>query len=118
MTKFHYVVLTNPVTGREDEFNDWYSNTHVHDVLRVPGFVAAQRFELAGAAQRAEPPYPWSYLALYEIETDDLPSVMDDLARRYNTDDMVISESMHPERLGLIYEAITDRHEAPAQAKS
>jgi hypothetical protein len=42
---------------------------------------------------------------------------MEDLARRYNTEDMVISASMHPERLGLIYEAITDRCQAPAQEK-
>ncbi|MEV6062913.1 hypothetical protein [Nocardia asteroides] len=109
MTRYQYVVLTNPVEGREDEFNEWYTNTHVHDVLRIPGFLSAQRFELSGDGQRAPEPHPWKYFALYEIETDDLTSVLDELTRRYDTADMVMSKALAPERLGLIYEAITER---------
>ncbi|MDA3644252.1 hypothetical protein LZ318_31435 [Saccharopolyspora indica] len=104
MPRYTYVVLTNPVEGKEDEFNDWYTNTHVHDAVRVPGFVSAQRFKLAGA-QRSES-RPWGYLAIYELETDDLQASVDELAKRYNTPDMVISEALHPERLGLIFEAM------------
>ncbi|GHB73376.1 hypothetical protein GCM10010377_74770 [Streptomyces viridiviolaceus] len=113
MPKYTYVVLTNPVDGKEDEFNDWYTNTHVHDALKVPGFVAAQRFKLADA-QRAESPYPWRYLAIYELETDDLQKSVDALAERFNTPAMVISEALHPERLGLLFEAMTPRLEAQA----
>lgn len=40
-------VHSNPVPGREDEYNDWYTNQHLSDVLASPGFVAAQRFEVA-----------------------------------------------------------------------
>ncbi|GEM31280.1 hypothetical protein NN3_22870 [Nocardia neocaledoniensis NBRC 108232] len=109
MTRYQYAVLTNPVEGREDEFNEWYTNTHVRDVLRIPGFVSAQRFELSSDGQRAAGPHPWRYFALYEIETDDLPAVLDELARRYDTADMVMSSALAPERLGLIYEAITER---------
>ncbi|MGV9423324.1 hypothetical protein ACWDO7_03405 [Streptomyces sp. NPDC003656] len=111
MPRYTYVVLTNPVEGREDEYNEWYTNTHVHDALKVPGFVGAQRFKLADA-QRNEAPYPWKYLALYEIETDDLQKSIDELSARYNTADMVISEALHPERLGLIFEELTPRVEA------
>ncbi|MGW5101846.1 hypothetical protein [Streptomyces sp. NPDC004100] len=111
MPRYTYVVLTNPVEGREDEYNEWYTNTHVHDALKVPGFVGAQRFKLADA-QRNEAPYPWKYLALYEIETDDLQKSIDELSARYNTADMVISEALHPERLGLIFEEFTPRVEA------
>ncbi|MGW4287245.1 hypothetical protein ACWEIK_09945 [Streptomyces sp. NPDC004673] len=111
MPRYTYVVLTNPVEGREDEYNEWYTNTHVHDALKVPGFVGAQRFKLAGA-QRNEAPYPWQYLALYEIETDDLQKSIDELAARYDTPAMVISTALHPQRLGLIYEELTPREEA------
>lgn len=39
------VVLTEPVEGREDEYNIWYSNNHFDDVLKAAGFGAAQRFK-------------------------------------------------------------------------
>ncbi|WP_199743000.1 DUF4286 family protein [Nocardia stercoris] len=112
MPRYQYVVLTNPVDGREGEFHRWYTETHLHDALRVPGFSSAQLFKIADGAQRAEPPYPWTYCALYDLETDDLQSVVDALAARYNTADMVISTALHPQRLGLIFEAVTGRLEA------
>src|SRR3546814_16369245 len=40
-----YIVLTNATPGDDEQFNDWYTNTHIPDVLAVPGFVAAQRSE-------------------------------------------------------------------------
>src|SRR5690606_19186746 len=43
---YAYVVLSNPVPGRDQEYNDWYSNRHLADVVAVPGFVSAQRFRL------------------------------------------------------------------------
>ena len=64
------MALTNAVDDREDEYNDWYNNTHLKDVLNVPGFVSAQRFRLSSAQRMANPPY--KYLAIYEIETDDI----------------------------------------------
>ncbi|MCD0449124.1 hypothetical protein LO762_07965 [Actinocorallia sp. API 0066] len=111
MGQYTYIVLTNPVEGREDEYNDWYDNTHLHDALRIPGFVAAQRFELADA-QRAEPPHPWKYLAIYELEIDDPQKTVDALAAAYNTPDMIISEALSQVRLGWIYQPITERLEA------
>lgn len=47
MARHHFIVLSNPVAGREDDYNDWYDNEHLDDVLKVEGFVAAQRFRLA-----------------------------------------------------------------------
>ncbi|MEU3528768.1 hypothetical protein AB0E62_33800 [Streptomyces sp. NPDC038707] len=85
----------------------------MHNALRIPGFVSAQRFELA-PAQRADAPFPWGYLAIYELEIDDLQQSIDALAARYNTPEMVISEALHPQRLGLIFEAVGPRVEAKA----
>lgn len=66
------VVMTNPVAGREDEFNDWYENQHIADVLALPGFVGAQRFELGDGQVGPElsPQGYHRYLVLYEIEID------------------------------------------------
>jgi hypothetical protein len=54
--------------AREKEFNDWYSDMHVPDMLEVPGMIQATRWVSAESkeGQRRK------YLALYELETDDL----------------------------------------------
>ena len=70
MTKQIFLVQTNPVEGREDEFNDWYSNQHLSDVLNVPGFVAAQRFRLSDTQRPGTGAYPYKYIAIYEMEGD------------------------------------------------
>src|ERR1700744_915197 len=62
------VVLTNPVEGRDDDFNDWYTNIHTRDAMRFRGSIAQQRFSFA---QERVQDYPngfvAKYLALYEV---------------------------------------------------
>ena len=36
------LVYSNPVPGMEDEFNEWYSSRHVHEILRVPGYLSGR----------------------------------------------------------------------------
>ncbi len=50
---------------REDEFNDWYSNIHIPDILTMPGIVGARRFRVLGDSGQ------WKYLAVYELDADD-----------------------------------------------
>jgi len=106
MAKYTFVVLTNAVEGKDDAFDEWYTNTHLGDVLAVPGFVSAQRFKLADT-QRARPPHPFRYLALYEIETNDLQKTLDELGKRSGTQAMVLTDTMAPGTQAHIYEAIT-----------
>ena len=61
------LVLSNPVDGREREYNDWYDNTHLPEVLSVDGFTAAQRFAVNGEAAAGTSQY--RYVALYELDT-------------------------------------------------
>jgi hypothetical protein len=70
-----YVVQSNPVPGREDEYNEWYTRTHFPEILRVPGMVAAERFVVSDL-QRTPPPAPpaFRYIAIYDVEGD--PQVM------------------------------------------
>ena len=75
MAKHIVLVLTNPVEGREEEFNDWYDNTHLAEVLESAGFVAAQRFRLADVQVGGHPNPRHRYLAIYEVETDDLAAL-------------------------------------------
>lgn len=62
------VVLTNPVAGREDDFNDWYTNIHTRDALRFRGSIAQQRFVYAADQVQDYPNgFVSKYLALYEV---------------------------------------------------
>ncbi len=62
------VVFSEAVEGQDDDYNDWYTNTHLPEVVSTPGFVAAQRFRYVESAAGGEPPH--AYLAIYEVEGD------------------------------------------------
>lgn len=87
MPHYLFVVLSNPIEGEEDRFNAFYSDQHIPDVLRVPGIVSARRYVLT-EAQRQPTPSPFKYLAIYDIETDDLAGVCAEIGRRSGTDEM------------------------------
>lgn len=108
MEKHVFVVLTNPVAGREEEFNDWYDKEHVSDIVNVPGFQSGQRYRFS-SVQRDKPPHPYSYMALYEIETDDLQGTMDELGRRIGTGEIAISSAMDKGRIAALFDPIGQR---------
>ncbi len=72
MDKYVLVVGTNcSDAAREKEFNDWYDNIHLPDVLETPGFMSAVRYENTNPAEGEA-----KYLAFYYIETDDINGCM------------------------------------------
>lgn len=106
MARYAYTVFSHAVAGKEDEYNRWYSGQHLDDVLRVPGFVSAQRFKLALEDAAA----PAQYLAIYEVETDDPQQALADLSARAGTPAMPISPALDlAEVKALLYGAITAR---------
>jgi 3-oxosteroid 1-dehydrogenase len=105
--RFLFVVFTNANEGREREYNEWYTNQHLADVVRLPGVTSAQRFELA-EKQRVAPPHPWKYMAIYEIETTDLQSTIDALQARSGTADMPVSGALDARRVSWFFKPITD----------
>jgi hypothetical protein len=78
-------VLTNPVPGKEAEYNEWYNKQHIPD--------GAQRFRLADT-QMGDDKKTHKYLALYEIETNDLAATFKEMAARRGTPDIVMSDSI------------------------
>jgi hypothetical protein len=105
VTRYAYVIVSRPVQGKDDEYNDWYTEQHVAGVLRVPG-VVAQRFRLAQPDNGAPAPY----LAVYEIESADVKQTLAQIAARAGTPDMPISPALDVKAVtALVYEAITDR---------
>lgn len=111
MTKqYRLVVLTNPVAGREDEYNHWYSNQHLGDVTAIPGMVSAQRFKIHSGVTEAGKKSAYKYLAIYEIETDQLDKMLGELQTRPGTPAMPMSDALDTTSASAtVFEVITPR---------
>jgi len=76
VTDEHHLLLayTNALPGREADFDAWWDEHHLPEVLAVPGMVRGQRFRYsaeqirlpAGAPQPAPMPH-FEHLTVYEI---------------------------------------------------
>jgi len=63
------VVLSNPIEGREDDYNRWYDDVHVPDVLtRVRGLRGASRYR--AAERQPFSPVVWRFIAIWEIDPE------------------------------------------------
>jgi hypothetical protein len=71
--KFIQIVFSNPLDGRDDEFNDWYDNVHIPDLLAIPGMLSAQRYDLKNAeiySMEGGTAPEHRYAIIYEMEGD------------------------------------------------
>jgi hypothetical protein len=73
MPKGIMYVESMPVSpDREADYHKWYNDTHLAEILAVDGIVSARRFEPTDGQG--------PFIAIYELETDDLPGVEQRLA--------------------------------------
>ncbi len=91
MASYALVVTSSAKDGRDDEYNDWYDSTHLADICAIPGVVSGRRLEASPASPNATPS---TYLAIYEIETDDPAAVMAELGRRAQAGLMPVSDAL------------------------
>jgi len=68
--RYVYLVFANPIPGKEAEFNDWYSNTHMGDLVQLPGWMGAQRFRIVTTVQPRPTiaGYGHGYLMIWDLE--------------------------------------------------
>ena len=72
MAKWLFVVITDCTDpSREKEFNDWYDNIHIPDVLETPGFLSATRYVNNNPTEGTG-----RFLATYGIEAEDIDKTM------------------------------------------
>ena len=114
MRKFSWIVMTNADPSHEGEFNAWYDDVHIGDLLRIPGVTAARRSVLSNVQmtmvgeelQLADPETigaRYKYLAIYELEADDPAALLEEIRKRSRTDNMPISPYM-TEAYTILYE--------------
>jgi hypothetical protein len=95
MDRYAILVFSNPVEGREDEYNEWYDGTHLGDVVRVPGVVSAARyaFESTSYGEATAAPTAHRYVTIYELDRDP-EEVLAEMGARAGTPEMPRSEAM------------------------
>ena len=102
------VVLTEPTEGRTDEYNDYYEQTHIDEVLASTGWLTGQRFELVDQAGQ---PCPLPYLAFYELEADDSHDIVAHL--NATRPQRVQSDALNKATAALwVFRATGPRHDA------
>jgi hypothetical protein len=81
MAKYLLLALTNPVLGREQEYNAWYDNVAVPTYKSLPGLVPLGRFKAIDVPHLFpfEMDNQFQYLSLYYFEADDATSFMETL---------------------------------------
>jgi hypothetical protein len=95
MAKALMVVGSNPTDpASEAAFNEWYTEQHLDDVLAVAGFNTARRYALSLARPMVgTEASPFGYLAIYEIESDDLEQTGRDVQAALDSGAIPLSET-------------------------
>jgi len=75
------VVLAAATPGQGEQFEQWYDERHMNDMLAVPGIISARRhavvpMKLPGGVAG------FDSLSIYEIEANDLNAVLEECGRR------------------------------------
>lgn len=91
MPRYKMIVMSRPTQGREAEYNDWYQNVHLGELVALPGFRSARRFRHARNLVEGET-YP--YMSIYEIETDDIDAVLQHLRDTAERSGLTMSDSL------------------------
>jgi hypothetical protein len=72
--RYVYLVMADPLPGREWDFNDGYQNMHMGDLVQLPGWTGAQRFRIVPNVmpRHTLPPFRRGNLIIWDQEGSDL----------------------------------------------
>lgn len=66
-TRYVLHITSRALPGRDEEYDRWYGETHVGEVLALPGFLSCDRYRELGMDGRPT----GTFVAQYQVETDD-----------------------------------------------
>src|SRR5271155_1632759 len=111
MARFILMAWSNPSPDRDAEYATWYDETHLPDMLKVPGVVTAQRLRLLRLAPAKT--FPQRYLCLYELEAENEQSARN-IINVLNAQNLPLSEVLDVSSVALgVYEVASPRLEKP-----
>ncbi len=101
MAKGIILVESQPSSpDREQEYNTWYDEVHLGELMALDGFVSARRF------RPVNPEGP--YVAVYEIEGDDLQAVLDNMMANSGQLHMSDALQLNPPPVPRLLETTTE----------
>jgi len=108
MTKQLVLVLTEPTEGKEEAFNEYYEQLHLKEVLSSTELKSAQRYQLV---DQVGEDCPLPYLALYEGDSSDTASFIENLNETRSQRQQSDSLNKRTARI-WVFEAIGPEHKA------
>jgi hypothetical protein len=90
-----YLVFSNPVDeSQEQDFNEWYDEVHLPEVLATPGMVSARRYKMRETkfGDLIGTP-PQRFLVVYEMN-DDPDAVMDRITAAHTSGELHMHDSL------------------------
>lgn len=110
MARALMVVLTDPKNPElEDAFNEWYTNVHIPEVLETPGFAAVTRYKASEAEFVPRTPGQ-KYLAIWEIEADDISAAAKALQDQAVKAGWALGDAIDPASISIrFFEPLTQR---------
>jgi len=106
--RFRFIVLSKGKPGREAEFADWYANTHVGEVVALPGVLSGQFFECA-MIRKDGAGHGFTHMAEYECEADSPQVIADELNARQASGRMKMTDAIDPGNLAYFFTPVTGR---------
>ncbi|MCV7197906.1 DUF4286 family protein [Mycobacterium angelicum] len=101
MAKGIIYVETRPSSpDRDQEYNTWYDEIHLPELVALEGIVSARRLRPVDG--------DGPYVALYEVEADDLQSVLQNMYRNARNLHMSDALQMDPPPVMRLLEVTTD----------
>ncbi|RVQ65154.1 hypothetical protein EKN06_14205 [Croceicoccus ponticola] len=102
--RYRFVALVNAAPGRDEEFNEWHTSTHMKEVLEHAGFAFSERMKLVpGTTGEGE---AYGYLVTMEVETDDPMAVMAKMGAAVEAGKIGVSDCLAPPIWAGLYEEI------------
>ena len=106
-----FMALTNARKGKEKEYNEWYNNHHVPDVVRMHAYRSGRRYQvLASAGDEA----PYEYLALYRYGGSHMKMTMALIDYVFAGGNILMSKLYEKKDAAWVYSEITPGNKAEA----
>jgi hypothetical protein len=106
--QYLFMVFSNPVQGKQSDYEAWYRGQHIHDILQIEGFVAAQFYRLSDLPTKDQP-QKYRYLMQWEIRTANLNGVFDRMKERIADGAIVMSPAFDNSPSASVFEPISRR---------
>jgi len=92
MANYMMLVTSSAKDGRDEEYNTWYDNQHIHDVCATPGIGEGQRWDAIPEVSPNSP--PTAYIATYEITADNPQDALAEMMRRAEAGQMPMTDAI------------------------